>query len=49
MEAYCMSCKEKNEMEDAKQVKMKNGRPAMRGTCSECGTKMSRIGKNPDK
>ena len=49
MEAYCMKCKEKNEMEDAKQSKMKNGRPVMKGTCAECGTKMSRIGTNPDK
>ncbi len=49
MEAYCMKCKEKHEMDDAKETEMKNGRPAMKGTCAECGTSMYRIGANPDK
>ncbi len=44
MEAYCMKCKEKREMKDAKQVTMKNGKPAMSGTCPKCGTKMFKIG-----
>lgn len=44
MEGYCMKCKQTREMKDAKQVTMKNGKPAMTGTCSVCGTKMFKIG-----
>ncbi len=43
MEAYCVKCKAKKEMKDAKQVKMKNGRPAMKGRCPDCGTGLYRI------
>ena len=45
MEAYCMKCKAKREMKDAKAVKMKNGKPATQGVCPKCATKMFRIGK----
>lgn len=45
MQAYCVKCKAKQEMKDAKSVTMKNGRPATQGTCPVCGTKMFRIGK----
>ena len=44
-EAYCVKCKCKQEMVDPKQVKMKNGKPATKGTCPECGTGMYKIGK----
>ena len=43
MEAYCVKCKTKREMKDAKQVKMKNGRNAMKGKCPTCGTGLYRI------
>ena len=43
MEAYCVKCKSKKEMKDAKQVKMKNGRNAMKGKCPTCGTGLYRI------
>jgi len=43
MEAYCVKCKGKREMSDAKQVTMKNGRKAMKGKCPKCGTGMYRI------
>ncbi len=46
MQAYCMKCRKKREMKDTKAVKMKNGRPATKGVCSVCGTKMYRIGKS---
>ncbi len=53
MEAYCVKCKAKREMKDAKEVEMngKGGvkRRAMRGTCPECGTKMFKILGNKDK
>ncbi len=37
-EAYCVKCKKKTEMKDAHEVTMKNGRHAMKGSCSVCGT-----------
>lgn len=40
---YCVKCKAKSEMVSAEQVKMKNGRPAMKGTCGKCGTGMYKI------
>jgi len=43
MEAYCVKCKAKKEMKDGKQVKMKNGRNAMKGKCPVCGTGLYRI------
>jgi Zn finger protein HypA/HybF involved in hydrogenase expression len=47
MEAYCVKCKKKQEMSDAKEVEMKGKggvkRKAMTGVCPKCGTKMFRI------
>lgn len=45
MEAYCVKCKEKREMESAEAVFTKTGTPATSGICSVCGTKMFRMGK----
>jgi len=45
MQAYCMKCRAKKEMKDARSITMKNGRPATQGVCPTCGTKMFRIGK----
>jgi RNase P subunit RPR2 len=42
---YCVKCKKSREIKNPKQVKLKNGRPAVSGTCSTCGTKMFKIGK----
>ncbi len=44
MEAYCMKCKAKREMENSEKITMKNGRPATQGVCKTCGTKMFKIG-----
>jgi RNase P subunit RPR2 len=41
--AYCVKCKAKSEMKNPQRVTMKNGRPAMKGTCSKCGTGMYKI------
>ena len=41
--AYCVKCKAKKEMQKAEKVTMKNGRPAMKGTCGDCGTDMYKI------
>ena len=40
---YCVKCRAKREMVDAVKVTMKNGRPAMKGKCSNCGTGMYKI------
>lgn len=42
--AYCVKCKEKRELLNAHEVKMKNGRLAVRGKCAICGTNLNRIG-----
>jgi hypothetical protein len=46
MQAYCMKCRAKREMKDAKSITMKNGKPATQGVCPTCGTKVFRIGKS---
>ncbi len=45
MQAYCMKCRAKREIKSAKNITMKNGRPATQGVCPVCGTKVFRIGK----
>ncbi|MHB8174787.1 MAG: DUF5679 domain-containing protein [Nitrospirota bacterium] len=42
---YCVKCKEKREISGAKEITMKNGKPAVEGTCPVCGTKIFKIGK----
>ena len=37
--------RKKVEIKDPQQVTMKNGRPAIQGTCPDCGTKIFKIGK----
>lgn len=45
MEARCMRCKIQVEIKDPESVVMKNGRPATKGVCPTCGTKVFRINK----
>jgi len=45
MQAYCMKCRAKKEMKNAKAITMKNGKPAHQGICPTCGTKVFKIGK----
>ncbi|MGQ9719375.1 MAG: DUF5679 domain-containing protein [Nitrososphaerales archaeon] len=45
VQAFCVKCKAKREIKDPKPVKLKNGRPAIKGTCPVCGTTIYRIGK----
>lgn len=42
--AYCVKCRTKREMQNPNRIVMKNKKPAMRGTCPVCGTKLFRIG-----
>jgi ssDNA-binding Zn-finger/Zn-ribbon topoisomerase 1 len=44
VEGYCVKCKKKREMKNAKEVTMKNKKKAVKGECPECGTKMFKIG-----
>ncbi len=39
-------CKAKREMDKPEKITMKNGRPATKGVCPICGTKMFKIGAN---
>ncbi|OQA04258.1 MAG: hypothetical protein BWY68_00433 [bacterium ADurb.Bin400] len=45
MQAYCVKCREKVDVQNAEEITMKNGKPAVRGICPKCGTKVFRIGK----
>ncbi|HKZ48612.1 MAG TPA: DUF5679 domain-containing protein [Thermoplasmata archaeon] len=44
VQGYCVKDKMKVEIKNAKQVKLKNGKPAVQGLCPKCGTKVFRIG-----
>ncbi len=37
MQAYCLKCRAKREMKDAKAITMENGRPVTQGVCPTCG------------
>lgn len=37
-QAYCVRCKDQREVKNAEMVTLKNGRPALKGTCATCGT-----------
>ena len=45
MQAYCFKCRRKVEIKNAQRVILKNKRPATRGVCPVCGTKVFRIGQ----
>lgn len=44
IEAYCVKCKAKKEMQNPVEGVTKNGKPIMKGTCPDCGGKICRIG-----
>lgn len=45
LEAYCVSCKQKVEIEDPIGVWTSNGHPGTRGTCPVCGATVFRMGR----
>ena len=47
LDAYCVRCKTKRLINNPEETLMKNGRSAIRGTCSVCNCKVFRIGKIP--
>ena len=44
VEIYCVKCRTKTASRDIEAVTMKNGRPATRSVCTDCGTRKFRIG-----
>lgn len=42
-QGFCVKCKTTRPMDKVQQVTMKNGRPALKGVCSVCGTGMYKI------
>ena len=42
-EGYCVKCHKKTALKDAQRVTMKNGKPALKGQCSVCGTNVNVI------
>jgi uncharacterized Zn-binding protein involved in type VI secretion len=44
VQGYCVKCRAKREISNAVAVKLKNGKPAMKGKCPVCGTTIMRIG-----
>jgi DNA topoisomerase I len=47
LQAYCVKCKTKREINDPKAVFTNNATPATRGVCPVCGTTMFRMGRTP--
>ncbi|WP_297473791.1 DUF5679 domain-containing protein [Nitrosopumilus sp.] len=43
LDAYCVKCKTKRNIENPEETVMKNGRPAIRGICAVCKCKVFRI------
>jgi len=43
-QGYCVRCRKKVNINNATRITMKNGRKAIKGTCSRCGGKVFRIG-----
>ena len=44
MQAYCFKCRQKVEIKNPERTALKNGKPATKGVCPECETKVFRIG-----
>ena len=45
MQAYCVKCRRKVEIQNPRAITMKNKRHATQGVCPRCRTKVFRIGK----
>ena len=43
---YCLKCRtQKSNIENPQATTMKNGKPAIKGVCGDCGTTVFRIGE----
>ena len=47
LQAYCVKCKTKRNMQEQQAVYTKTGVPASKGVCPECGTNLFRMGETP--
>ncbi len=47
MEAYCVKCRTKREIQNPEATFTAKGSPVTTGNCPECGTKLYRVGKTP--
>ncbi|GAB4531970.1 MAG: type I DNA topoisomerase [Anaerolineales bacterium] len=47
MEAYCVKCKTKREMQNPEATFTSSGTPGTRGVCPLCGTNLFRMGRTP--
>jgi hypothetical protein len=47
VQAYCEPCRTKTDIKNPKEVKLQNGRPAVKGSCSVCGTNVFHMGPMP--
>ncbi|MDE2837906.1 MAG: DUF5679 domain-containing protein [Chloroflexota bacterium] len=45
MQAYCVKCRDKRDMNSPRDETTKNGKPIIKGTCPTCGTGLNIIGK----
>ena len=45
VEGFCVKCKAKREIQNLTNITLKNGKPAIKGTCPVCGTTIIVIGK----
>ncbi len=45
--AYCVKCRETVDMEQEEDFEMRNGKQALKGKCSECGTTLFKIKPAP--
>jgi len=43
VEIYCVKCRDRRKIRNPDTVTLANGRPAYRGSCPVCGTKVTRI------
>ena len=46
-EAYCVKDKKKVEVQNPQKITMKNGKPAIQGTCPKCGGRSSGSAADP--
>ena len=47
-EGYCVKCRQKRMAKDGVKEKTAKGKPIAKGTCSVCGTKMTRFLSSKD-
>jgi len=46
VEGYCLKCRAKKEIKNPEPTTLANGRPATKGECPDCGTKIVKMGKS---